>query len=98
MNRKLSKRFGRYANIHEVKSSVFSDKVKMQRMGDPRGNAFDTGAWINDRWTMNNEILSKSGEYEKNLEPCHPDNKYLQFFLCKNDSKKLGLRAQGKRN
>ena len=93
MTRKTRQKFGRYANIHEVKSSVFKDSVKMQRMGDPRGNAFDTGAWINDGWKMNKENPSKPGEYERNLEPCHPDNKYQQFFLCKNDSKKLGYRA-----
>ena len=96
MGRKVRQRFGRYANIHEVKSSVFSDRVKMQRMGDPRGNAFDTGSWIDGGWKMNDKIPGKSDEYEKNLEPCHPKNQYLQFFLCKNDSKKLGLRAQAK--
>ena len=96
MTRKTSERFGRYANIHEVKSSIFGDSVKMQRMGDPRGSAFDTGSWINGAWKMNDEIPGKSGEFVKNVGPCHPDNKYLQFFLCKNDSKKLGLRAQVK--
>ena len=93
MTRKTRQKFGRYANIHEVKSSIFKDSVKMQRMGDPRGSAFDNGSWINGNWKMNNEIPGKSGEYEKNLEPCHPENKFFQFFLCKNDSKKLGLRA-----
>lgn len=96
MTRGTSQKFGRYANIHEVKSSIYADSVKMQRMGDPRGNAFDTGAWINGGWKMNDPIPNQVGEFQKNPEPCHPNNEYKQLFLCRNDSKKLGLRAQGK--
>ena len=95
MGRKASERFGRYATIHEVKSSDFvKDSVKMARMADPRGAAFEIGAWKNGNLDLNAPVEGKYNEYEPNLEPCHPDNKFFQFFLCRNDSKKLGLRAQ----
>ena len=95
MGRKASERFGRYATIHEVKSSNFAtDNARMGRMADPRGAAFEIGHWKNGNWELNAAIPGKTNEYERNPEPCHPDNKFFQFFLCRNDSKKLGLRAQ----
>ena len=94
MNRKISNQFGRFGTIGEVKSSHFA--AIMSRVGDPRGAAFDIGFWKNDNWHLNDPIPGKTDEYKPNLEPCHPDNEFFQFFLCKNDSKKLGLRAQPK--
>ena len=63
-------------------------------MAHPSGAAFDVGAWKSNDWFLNDPIQGKPNEYQQNPEPCHPDNKFLEFFLCKVDSKKLGLRAQ----
>ena len=43
MSRKSARRYGRYATIPEVKSTMYAKNDNMERMADPRGSAFDEG-------------------------------------------------------